>query len=789
MRRSGLVFVCTVMLLCLVCSPAIAAEPARVEELAEALSQIDAPDLNSQLSKRLRDQTWRNLRALSDAANLRDVQQWRAVESRTDWERLRDQGLQALRQALGTIPEPSGPLEVHDSGQVSGDGFVVRNLVYRRQPGFWVTANLYLPAQEVDSMPGLILAHSHHRPKTQGELQDMGMTWARQGCAVLVIDQLGHGERADHPFQSERDYARKDESYRWWRQDYYYRYDVGAQLHLAGQSLMGWMVWDLMRGVDLLLSQPRIDSARIAILGAVAGGGDPAAITAALDRRIQVAVPFNFGGPQPETRFPLPEDAELHFNYLGGAYWEATRNLHRTGADGFFHWLIVGSIAPRGLIYAHEFAWDREHDPVWKRLNTIYGFYDARSRLDYTLGRGSVKGSPPESTHCTNIGRHHRQRIHEAFQRWLSIDVTPDDEFTARLEPEQLVSMTEPLEQKLQPQRIYERLQQETRYQLESMRRKRRSASSELDRNQIRAQWKSLLGRIETRQPPTVLTRSAQKLNAADDAAISVEHLVLETEADFAVRACLLLPARSVKAKRTVVAVAQSGHQTFLKHRARVVAELLEGGAAVCLVDVREAGTERGSHGGGGSLSVYALLFETPLVGYRLRDVRGVLRYLRTRDDLSGSSFVMWGDSFSLPNPAEREFQVPWRVSGRPRFSEPLGGMLAMLTALFEDDVAAVYVHGGLSQFHDVFRTYAVYVPHDVVIPGLLKVGDLPDLAEQLNSVPIRLDSLVDALNRPLAGGQVNHHYEFANQARTSAVVTDGRLNTAAAWMLESAAR
>jgi hypothetical protein len=55
-------------------------------------------------------------------------------------------------------------------------------------------------------MPGIVLCHSHHNPKTQGELQDMGMTWARLGCMVLVMDQLGHGERRQHPFRSAKDY-------------------------------------------------------------------------------------------------------------------------------------------------------------------------------------------------------------------------------------------------------------------------------------------------------------------------------------------------------------------------------------------------------------------------------------------------------------------------------------------------------------------------------------------------------------------------------------------------------
>src|SRR5207248_2794459 len=197
--------------------------------------------------------------------------------------------------------------------------------------------------------------------KTEGELQDMGMTWARQGCAVLVMDQLGHGERRQHPF---KDAASYPGMFRVGRQDYYFRYNVGLQLYLTGDSLCGWMAWDLSRGVDLLLARPGVDKERIALLGSVAGGGDPAAVTAALDPRIKAVVPFNFGGPQPETTYPLPADAEKAFNYAGGGSWESTRNLRLSARDGFLPWVIVASVAPRGLVYGHEFAWDRERDPV-----------------------------------------------------------------------------------------------------------------------------------------------------------------------------------------------------------------------------------------------------------------------------------------------------------------------------------------------------------------------------------------------------------------------------------------
>src|SRR5205823_3115670 len=101
-------------------------------------------------------------------------------------------------------------------------------------------------------MPGIVIIHSHHAPKTQGELQDMGVLWARVGCAVLVMDQLGHGERRQHPFRTAADYPRP---YRTGRQDYHFRYNSGLQLNLIGDGLIGWMAWDMMRGVDLLLER------------------------------------------------------------------------------------------------------------------------------------------------------------------------------------------------------------------------------------------------------------------------------------------------------------------------------------------------------------------------------------------------------------------------------------------------------------------------------------------------------------------------------------------------------
>jgi len=756
--------------------------------VADAVRGLSAEVLTEELKVRFKDQAWRLLRARGDAANQRDVETSREVSSREDWERLRDERLKRLRKELGVSSALPGKLEVRVTKRIEGDGFVIENLVFQSRPDLWVTANLYAPAKPGKKMPGILIAHSHHRPKTQGELQDMGMTWARAGCVTLVIDQLGHGERGDHPFRSERDYKKKNSGYRWWRQDYYYRFDLNTQLELVGESLMGWMAWDLMRGVDLLLARPGIDPNKILLLGAVAGGGDPAGVTAALDRRIDAVVPFNFGGPQPETRYPLPADAELRFNYLGGAYWESTRNLRRTGVDGFFHWIIVGSVAPRALVYAHEFAWDKERDPVWKRLNKIYEFYGAGDKIDYTRGSGSVKGRAPESTHCTNIGRHHRQRIHLAFNRWFGIQVTPEDEYSMRLKPDDLLCMTDLARQELKPRKLFEVAADLGKRQVDAARKHLEKQSPDARRRQLRLDWLELLGDVDPRQQTKVLSRNNEILA---DNKIRVERIALETESGLVVP-LLLLSRGLVQDVRSpvVVAVSQAGKEKFLRERFREIADLLEGGAIVCLPDVRAAGTSRGSRGEGanGSLSYYAQFFETPMLGLRLRDLRAVLQYLRSRDDLKVKDFALWGDSFQPPNAEGTDFQVPKRVSGRPKFSEPLGGLLALLGALFEDDVKAVFVRGGLSAYGDVLSGPYVYVPHDVIVPGVLNKGDLAAVAAALPPCRLQFDSLVDGLNRSLSLDKVRSQYAVALKsyqatAPKSLSIANGRSN-AASWLL-----
>ncbi len=764
--------------------------PAADEALRARLQQFDFTVIPpaSELAKSLPQMLANHLKKRRDLANVLESQMWHLrIRDKRDWEEYRDTRIKRLRESLGTFPTACPALTARVTHTSAGDGYEIDNLVYESRPGLLVTANLYRPRHTPKSMPGILICHSHHNPKTQGELQDMGMTWARQGCMVLVMDQLGHGERRTHPFIDKDSYPAE---FKAGRQDYYFRYNTSLQLYLVGESLMGWMVWDMMRGVDLLLSKPGIDEKRIILLGAVAGGGDPAAVTAALDRRITAVAPFNFGGPQPETVYPLPADAESRFNYAGGGGWESTRNLALSARDGFLPWVIVGAVAPRGLIYAHEFAWDKERDPVWKRLERIYGFYDARERLAFSHGKGSVRSTSKDDTHCNNIGAVHRQPMHAAFQKWF--DMPEPVEYQKRLPAEELRC----LQKAVKSTPLHQVAGDLATARLQAVRDQHVKHSVTGRREDLRRRWAEILGGVEPRF--VVGPDTATPL----DPDISCVRVSLACEEDIAVPIVLLLPKHEAKDKvPVVVAVAQGGREGFLKHRADVIAEILANRTAVCLVDVRgtgeskPGGDSRGRTSAGTSLSATALMLGQPLLGGRLRDLRGALAWLRTRGEVDGEKIALWGDSFALANPPGSNVAVPWDAAKLPQQAEPLGGHLALLAALYDDDVRCVYVRGGLVGYQSILESPFLYLPHDIVVPGALTAGDLCDVAAALAPRALRFEALVDGRNQPVNLETVRRHsavteatYVNAGIAKLlQADVSPSPPNRVAEWLVSQA--
>jgi hypothetical protein len=476
----------------------------------------------------------------------------------------------------------------------------------------------------------------------------------------------------------------------------------------------------------------------------------------------------------------LPPDAESSFPYAAPGSWESTRNLRLSVRDGFLPWAIIASVAPRRLIYYHEFYWDQDHDPVWKRLQTVTGFHDAGGSLTGLAGHGFVVGSSPENSHWTPYSR---ELLYPTLERWFGI-ANPKKEYDKLIPEEQLLCFTSPEAKQHNPAPLHLLCSRLCAERMKAARGRLEKLSAVERTLLLRKQWADLLGAVEAPAGPAVRAHEQEQ-----KAGIAVERIQLETEPGIIVPVLMLVP-EAGKPRRVVVAVAQAGKESFLRHRSGQIAELLDAGAAVCLPDLRgtgetDPGDGRDRSGTATSVSSTGLMLGRPLAGARLRDLRQVIRYLRQRDDVDGERIALWGDSFAEANAADCNFAVPHGIADRPRQPEPLGGVLVLLAALFDEKIEAIHVHGGLIGFHDVLSRPICYLPHDMVIPGVLTAGDLCDVAAALAPRPLRLDGLVDGLNRRQSAEQVRAAYApaTASYRRVNAgrqlVITDNEMSIA----------
>lgn len=204
--------------------------------------------------------------------------------------------------ALGGFPERT-PLNARVVGKVRGDGFHVENVIYESRPGFFVTANLYLPEGE-PPFPGVLLPCGHTANGKAG-YQRPAILLAKNGLAVLCFDPIGQGERKQVLVRDEKNgkpTARFPATGE--------HTICGVAPILLGKNVATTMIWDSIRSLDYLASRKEIDPKRLGCTGN-SGGGMMTSYLMALDERITAAAPGCFiTTSRQKNESPGPGDAE-----------------------------------------------------------------------------------------------------------------------------------------------------------------------------------------------------------------------------------------------------------------------------------------------------------------------------------------------------------------------------------------------------------------------------------------------------------------------------------------------
>ncbi|OJW19384.1 MAG: hypothetical protein BGO49_08625 [Planctomycetales bacterium 71-10] len=303
------------------------------------------------------------------------------VKTAEEWKARRPELQRRMREMLGLDPmPPRTDLKAEVRGVIERPDFMVERILYQSSPGLYVTANLYRPKVVEKPLPAVLYVCGHGKVEKDGVIygnkahyQHHAAWFAANGYVCLVVDTLQLGEVPGEHHGTYR-------SGRWWWQS-------------RGYTPAGVEVWNGIRGLDYLCSRPEVDPERLGVTGR-SGGGAMSWYLGAVDDRLKVVVPVAGitdlrdhvvagapGGPHPDGVI----DGHCDCMYFVNTYrWDYT--------------MLAALVAPKALLVENTDA-----DPIFPeagvrriygRLETAYGWYGARDRLDLVIGKGGHVDTP-----------------------------------------------------------------------------------------------------------------------------------------------------------------------------------------------------------------------------------------------------------------------------------------------------------------------------------------------------------------------------------------------------------
>lgn len=281
------------------------------------------------------------------------------------------------------------------------EGFVKEHWTMQTEPG--VVMPFYLLRPEHPNGAAVVVPHGHGPGKegtvanAQNPAVDAFKKYSLDGCfahnlaragyLVACPDARGAGERRERGQQGDAPENWSSNSHR-------------ELLQVAigfGQSVIGLMVWDLMRLMDFLVRQPDVDPERIGCAG-MSGGGQQTLWLAALDTRIRAAVTSGYFYGMKESLVCLP--ANCACNFVPGMW--TVMDMGDMGA----------MIAPRAL-----FIESGEQDG----LNGAPGMDNVYPQVEIARSAYALYNEEEKLCHSVHPGGHVwvGDGVIEFFDRWL----------------------------------------------------------------------------------------------------------------------------------------------------------------------------------------------------------------------------------------------------------------------------------------------------------------------------------------------------------------------------------
>lgn len=252
------------------------------------------------------------------------------------------------------------------------DTYRRERLYYNTRPNLVATAQLLLPRNAAGKVPAVLCPPGHGGGMNQvldeaGIYKRYPFALVRRGMAALVPEHIGFGERTGTPGKDQKA-----------NHGFYTHY-----LAMLGENAMGYLMWDLVRALDVLQSLPEVDGDRLGCYG-LSLGGEMTLLLTACDTRVRAACISGFLTSYKSTFLDVG-----HCD-CGSAFQLARRLEHQD---------IAALIAPRPLLVESGTRDPMFHTPVARDsveyLRPLYRLNGAEDRLamDVFDGAHEISGA------------------------------------------------------------------------------------------------------------------------------------------------------------------------------------------------------------------------------------------------------------------------------------------------------------------------------------------------------------------------------------------------------------
>jgi cephalosporin-C deacetylase-like acetyl esterase len=613
-----------------------------------------------------------------------------------------------LAELLGDFPERT-PLRPRVVGRIDRPKFTVEKIILESRPGYYVTANLYLPRGRTSPVPGILIPCGHAADgKCARPYSAAGICLAMQGNVALIFDPTGQGERSEciDP-DTGRHLVRLTVCQHHW---------TGKPCLLTDTTLAGYRTWDGIRCIDYLLTRPEVDPRRIGVMGN-SGGGIMTLLITAVDARVAACAASHPGG-----------SCE---NMLLRGYQPPERDL-------------LSLIAPRPCrIIVGETSGEEAYHRV--SLNILKPFYQAAGcpeRLDLVLVDG-----------VHNLFAPKREASYAWLNRWFGRE--SEDGREPRFQPIAAKKLLCTARGQVQLSLGGETMCSLNRARAERIAPKRMAPQTEAERLRQR---KALLIALKKRLCFTRFTGplQAKSRGVSRMGDLEVERFVFESEPGLPVPALLLTPKLLRHDAPVVVHASEEGKPRTLDADSLPVL-LARSGFRVLSLDVRDTGE--------------GALCDTPPFPDRHR--KGMCAYIpelwrhellairalgvgRTRSGMRVLDILRAGDWLNSRGLLGRGFAVV----GEGRL-----GIEALKAAALDPRVVAVAAVRTLASYRLITDNPYYNQFQHFWTPGALKDYDIPDLPALVAPRPVAFVGAVDQMTRPLGKADLARRFVWAKAA------------------------